>query len=194
MNYLAHFYLAYPDEDLMFGNYIGDGIKGKDLSQYSDNVKRGIQFHRFIDTFTDQHSLVQEAKKRFYKSQRKFSGVVVDVLFDHILAKQWTDHADEQLFQFAQQCYSTIEKHPEPMPLRSERFFHYMVSNNILEGYASVSGIERVLMGMDSRTAFDSNMVNSISDYMRHKPELHAIFTEFFPQLINATKQWLKEN
>ena len=73
----------------MFGNYIGDGVKGSDLSRYSENVQRGIRFHRFIDSFTDDHLLVRDAKKFFYPSQAKFSGVVVDVLFDHLLALNW---------------------------------------------------------------------------------------------------------
>ena len=68
VNYLAHFYLAYPEPDLMFGNYIGDGVRGSNFKEFSDAVARGIRFHRFIDTYTDAHEEVLKAKKLFYPS------------------------------------------------------------------------------------------------------------------------------
>jgi acyl carrier protein phosphodiesterase len=194
VNYLAHFYLADPEEDLMFGNYIGDGVKGSDLSSYSETVQRGIRFHRFIDSFTDDHLLVRDAKKFFYPNQAKFSGVVVDVLFDHLLALNWERYAKHDLSEFAQRCYHVIDKHPETLPIRSERFYGYMVSNNILEGYGTEAGIQRVFQGMDSRTKFSSNMSESLIDFRANQEHLNDMFNDFFPELNQATENWKKEN
>lgn len=194
MNYLAHFYLADPEKDLMFGNYIGDGVKGSDLSKYSENVQRGIRFHRFIDSYTDDHEIVREAKKIFYPNQRKFSGVVVDVLFDHLLAIAWENHATQELKSFAQNCYRVIDAHPEELPLRSERFYGFMVSNNLLEEYGTEDGIQRVFQGMDSRTKFSSNMSASLIDYRKNKIEFSSMFEQFFPDLIFETNKWKQEN
>tara|TARA_B110000046_G_scaffold96145_1_gene103766 strand:+ start:2086 stop:2670 length:585 start_codon:yes stop_codon:yes gene_type:complete len=194
VNYLAHFYLADPDKDLMFGNYIGDGVRGSDLSKYSESVQRGIRFHRFIDSFTDDHLIVREAKKLFYPNQRKFSGVVVDVLFDHLLAINWKLHAEQELRVFAKHCYQVIDEYPETLPIRSERFYGCMVSNNILEDYGSQTGIQRVFQGMDSRTKFTSNMSASLEDFNNHSKELDLMFMQFFPDLINETERWKQEN
>jgi acyl carrier protein phosphodiesterase len=194
VNYLAHFYLADPEKDLMFGNYIGDGVKGSDLTGYSENVQRGIRFHRFIDSYTDTHKIVKEAKKLFYPNQRKFSGVVVDVLFDHLLALNWKQHADQELNAFAKHCYEVIDSHPETLPIRSERFYGYMVSNNLLEDYGSESGIQRVFIGMDSRTKFSSNMSSSLEDLNTYRTEFSQMFEQFFPDVIKATGKWKQEN
>lgn len=194
VNYLAHFYLAYPDPDLMFGNYIGDGVRGSDFNGFSHEVARGIRFHRFIDTYTDTHDEVSQAKRLFYPSQAKFSGVVVDVMFDHILALHWKEYCDIDLNDFAKHCYQVIDDHHNILPLRSERFYQYMAGQNILPKYATEEGITQVFRGMDSRTKFSSNMLSSISDAEPFKDELTDHFKRFFPNLVDVCEAWKKEN
>jgi acyl carrier protein phosphodiesterase len=194
MNYLAHFYLARPDPDLTFGNYIGDGVKGSDLKMYSEAVQRGIRFHRFIDSFTDSHEVVLDAKKIFYPSQAKFSGVVTDVLFDHFLAVNWDQYSKQNLQDFAKGCYRAVNEHPKAMPIRSVRFYQYMTSNNILEGYSTLIGIQRVFEGMDSRTKYQSNMSEAVVNLENHFDELTQLFHAFFPDLKNSCEHWKSEH
>ena len=108
VNYLAHFYLADPDPMLMVGNFMGDGVKGSDLAKFPDTVARGVRFHRFIDSYTDAHPEVMEAKRLFYPTQSKYASVVVDVLFDHLLALNWGAHHEERLEAFAKRCYALV--------------------------------------------------------------------------------------
>lgn len=194
VNYLAHFYLAHPEPNLMFGNYIGDGVRGATFNSFSEGVQRGIRFHRFIDTYTDTHEVVNEAKRLFYPTQSKFSAVVVDVLFDYFLANNWNQYSGIELSVFSQECYDTIANYSESMPARSARFYQYMVSNNILEKYKSTSGITEVFRGMDSRTKFTSNMRNSIQDLEAFHDNVDLAFHQFFPDLKLATKKWMEEN
>jgi len=55
MNYLAHCYLSGKNEDLLLGNFMTDFLQKKEERNYKDIVLLGIQLHRAIDTFTDQH-------------------------------------------------------------------------------------------------------------------------------------------
>lgn len=190
VNYLAHFYLADPDPELMFGNYIGDGVRGRDLSRFTENVQRGIRLHRFIDTFTDQHNEVTQAKTLFHETQNKFAGVVVDVLFDHVLANKWQQFHDSDLHAFAEKCYETVGQKKHLMPVRSARFYEYMVSRNALKNYASAKGVEQVFMGMDSRTAYPSNMSEAVKRLEEVRPDFEMHFERFFPQLVEATTTW----
>lgn len=194
MNYLAHFYLADPEPELMFGNYIGDGVRGRDLSRFSENVQRGIRFHRFIDTYTDQHEEVLQAKTLFHETQNKFAGVVVDVLFDHVLANKWQQFHKLELNAFAEMCYETVGKQKHLMPIRSARFYEYMVSRNALKKYASPTGVEQVFIGMDSRTAYPSNMSLAVQRLEEVRSDFEAHFERFFPQLVEATTTWKKTN
>jgi acyl carrier protein phosphodiesterase len=190
VNYLAHFYLADPEPELMFGNYIGDGVRGRDLSRFSENVQRGIRFHRFIDTYTDQHEEVLQAKTLFHETQNKFAGVVVDVLFDHVLANKWQQFHKLELNAFAEMCYETVGKQKHLMPIRSARFYEYMVSRNALKKYASPTGVEQVFIGMDSRTAYPSNMSLAVQRLEEVRSDFEAHFERFFPQLVEATTTW----
>lgn len=178
----------------MFGNYIGDGVKGAQVRDYSEAVQRGVHFHRFIDSYTDTHDEVRASKKLFYATQAKFSGVVLDVLFDHLLAKNWKVHHDSSLGEFVARCYRIVGQRIDSMPTRSARFYGYMYAENILESYGTLDGIRQVFRGMDYRTRFDSNMVNSTEVFASHQAELEDRFGRFFPDLVAACQSWKETN
>ncbi|MEQ8424061.1 MAG: DUF479 domain-containing protein, partial [Cyclobacteriaceae bacterium] len=90
MNFLAHIYLSGDNAQLMIGNFIGDFVKGKNLSaRYNPDVVLGIELHRAIDEYTDSHDVVQKSKVRLRPKYRHYSGVIVDMFYDHFLAKNW---------------------------------------------------------------------------------------------------------
>lgn len=190
MNYLAHFYLAYPHDELMFGNFIGDGVKGSDLMRFSEGIQRGIRFHRFIDSYTDSHPEVAEAKRLFQPFQGKYSPVVVDVMFDHLLATKWSDFHQLSLEQFAEMCYSLMAQKQAMMPERSARFYGYMVSNNLLINYGNRDGLDRVFQGMDNRARFASEMKATYDNFITVKDEFTSRFDAFFPDLIHHCELW----
>ncbi len=178
----------------MVGNFMGDAIKGNSFDEYPEQVARGIHFHRFIDSFTDQHPEVKASKALMRPSQGKYSGVVVDVLFDHLLALHWSEYHDDSLESFAAECYRVVRSRYDLLPLRAERFFGYMTANNILPKYASRQGIRKVLQGMDSRTPYASNMQEAIDTLPEHYSALDVHFQQFFPELKAATEAWKKEH
>lgn len=178
----------------MFGNYIGDGVKGSDFQRFSEPVARGVRFHRFIDTYTDQHPEVFAAKELFYPTQGKFSPVVVDVLFDHLLAQKWDAFHDESLPHFARRCYDVVASMRQDLPYRSERFYQYMFANDLLTNYATREGMEKVLSGMDYRTKFTSNMVDAMNTSPETFKQLSVHFERFFPDLVEACQTWKSDH
>src|SRR5690606_29576564 len=103
MNFLAHIYLSGNDDLIRIGNFMADGIKGKDYEEYPEKLKTGILLHRFIDTYTDAHPIVRESTKRLHSKYHHYSGVAVDMFYDHFLAKNWSRYSDEPLDEFVQQ-------------------------------------------------------------------------------------------
>ncbi len=97
MNFLAHIYLSGNDTDLIIGNFIADGIKGKKYKKFSPGIQKGILLHREIDTFTDAHPIVRQSTKRLHKNYGHYSGIIVDILYDHFLAKNWSRYSDVPL-------------------------------------------------------------------------------------------------
>src|SRR5690554_279161 len=101
MNFLAHLYLSGNDEKLLTGNFIGDYVKGKNFLKYPGRIREGIILHRRIDTFTDNHDQFREVKKLFRSEFGLYSGVITDLVFDHMLASRWASYSEETLKQFA---------------------------------------------------------------------------------------------
>jgi len=185
MNFLSHLYLAGNSEGLIVGNFIADSVKGSDYKKYSVEIQKGILLHRAIDTYTDSHLIVEQSKKRLRNKYKKYSGVIVDIYYDHFLAKNWNNYSTISLNEFTQNIYSIIKNHYSVLPFKSARFTEYMLHYNILENYSNLKGIEQVLQGMSQRASFESNMEKAIDDLKEHFNDFENEFNLFFPELKN---------
>ncbi len=188
MNFLAHIFLSGNNDDIKIGNFLGDFVKGRlnklTNAQFSDGVINGMALHREIDFFTDNHSIVRQSIDRLQPKYHKFSGIVVDMFYDHILAKNFQDYAEIPLEKYAQNFYDLLEKRKSEIPEPMERMVKSMVSRNWFVGYKSYEGIEWALTGISKRLSFVSGIENATED-LRDDFELYqSEFQMFFPELI----------
>jgi len=158
MNHLAHLFLAQSNTDLMVGNFIADQVKGKQLLDYSTEIQNGIKMHRAIDHFTDNHAIVMRSKERLFSKYHKYAAVIVDMYYDHILAKNWSDFSPITLTQFTASAYKVLAAKNDQLPERSQRILHYMSKDDWLSNYAQIEGIAKALNGLAYRATFDSKM------------------------------------
>ena len=183
MNYLAHLFLSGEDEDLMVGNFIADAIKGKQLDRFSAEIQRGVRLHRAIDSFTDSHEITKLSKARLNAGYRHYAGVIIDIYYDHFLAKNWSDYHYLPLADFTTKVYEILENYQDILPERIAHMLQYMVPQNWLLNYAHYEGINRVLNGMSRRTKFDSGMEHAIHELKLYEELFENEFSLFFPQL-----------
>jgi acyl carrier protein phosphodiesterase len=195
MNFLAHLYLSGDQPKIMTGNFMGDFVKGKAYLQlYDAEIIKGIELHRSIDEFTDSHPVVTESKNRLRPTYRHYSGVIVDVFYDHFLARNWSEFHSEPLEAFAQRSYQTILSFDAILPDELKRMMPYMINGNWLLNYSELEGIHRSLSGMARRTPYDSKMDKAVSDLQEHYDAFKKEFMEFFPQLDLFCKEFLSNN
>lgn len=191
MNFLAHAYLSGDDEKILLGNFIGDFIKGKQaLSDLEARVAKGVELHRAIDEFTDNHDVVHRSKDRLRPKYRHYSGVIVDVFYDHFLAANWKTFHKQPLGVFAADTYQTIQRFSAALPERFKQLLPYMIRGNWLVNYAQISGIQRTLSGMASRTPYESKMDEATEDLRKHYDEFRNEFHLFFPELKKFADEW----
>jgi len=193
MNFLAHIYLSGNDEFITIGNFIADGIRGKDYLSYPDNIQKGILLHRGIDTYTDSHPTVRQSTKRLHKNYGHYSGVIVDILYDHFLAKNWKQYSDIPLVNYVNDFYDSLQTHYDILPVRIQKMMPYMIADNWLLSYQSIEGITRVLEGMNRRTKNRSKMNLAVNELQEFYIEFEDDFTIFFEQLITFSKNKLTE-
>ena len=193
MNFLAHIYLSGEDEGITIGNFIADGIKGKQYKKYPLQIQKGILLHRGIDSFTDQHPTVRKSTKRLHENYGHYSGVIVDILYDHFLAKNWKNYHSQPLDEYVGEFYEMLRKYFEILPTRIQRMMPYMIADNWLLSYATVEGISNILTQMNRRTKERSKMNLAVIELEQYYTEFETEFTCFFEELKTFSKNKIKE-
>ena len=193
MNFLAHIYLSGEDEGVTIGNFIADGIKGKRYQKYPQAIQKGILLHRAIDSYTDSHPTVRQSTKRLHANYSHYSGVIVDILYDHFLAKNWKDYHPVPLDIYVANFYQLLRDSHVILPARIQRLMPYMISDNWLLSYGTIPGISRILDQMNNRTKGVSKMNFAVLELEEYYTEFEEEFTSFFAELIVYSNNKLAE-
>ncbi len=193
MNFLAHIYLSGNEEGVIIGNFIADGIKGKRYEKYPPQIAKGILLHRAIDTFTDAHPIVHQSTGRLHQNYSHYSGVIVDILYDHFLAKNWSKYSNQPLEEYVQHFYKLLRKNFTILPPRIQQMMPYMIADNWLLSYATVEGISKILVQMNVRTKGVSKMNLAVAELEEFYDEFEKEFTSFFEELMVFSNQKLNE-
>lgn len=184
MNFLAHLYLSGNDPKIQLGNFLGDFVRGRNLvEQFEPAIAFGIELHRSIDEFTDKHTVVKQSKDRLRPKYRHFAPVIIDMYYDHFLARNWNRYHTSFLPDYAESAYNMILSHESILPQQLKWMMPYMVKQDWLSNYARMEGLGKALSGMARRTPYDSKMNEAVQDLTAHYNEFEAEFFEFFPQL-----------
>lgn len=189
MNYLAHSLLSFNDPDLIIGNFIADSIKGNRFEGLTENIIKGITLHRKIDTYTDSHPIYLTSKRRFSKDFDKYSGVLMDIIYDHFLAKNFHLYSTLSLQDHADKIYKVLDENNHYLPEPAKRFYGYMTQRNILVNYGSIEGIETVLSHLSHRIRYRYELQLSIPLLKKEYTEIEEEFFIFFDQLLIFCKQ-----
>ncbi|MCB8964388.1 MAG: DUF479 domain-containing protein [Bacteroidales bacterium] len=189
MNFLAHLYLSGSNAEIRLGNFIGDHVKGKRFDQYPPNVRKGIQLHRAIDTLTDQHPSTKTCKEIIKPGFGRYSGVVTDVLFDHILAIEWSVYSQRSLKNYTRTFYLQMLQRYHLLPPSVRRFLPFMIQSNRLYTYSTEDGIRRALDIMGNYTSLPSNSEYAVQQLADHKEVFKSNFHALFTDLISLSKE-----
>jgi acyl carrier protein phosphodiesterase len=183
MNFLAHIYLSGNNDLIKIGNFMADGIRGNDYLHFPDDVKKGILLHRQIDTFTDSHLVYRKSKHRLHEKYGHYSGVIMDILYDHFLAKNWKNYSEEKLEDFVDKFYKSLKSNTEILTEKTKSMMPYMIDQNWLTSYTTIAGIEKILFQMDYRTKHRANMQEAVVELQEFYFEFEQEFTLFFEEL-----------
>ena len=197
VNYLVHFLLAGDDDELRLGNLLGDFVKGRverfEYPGLTDRVRTGIQMHRTIDAFSDRHPAVHRSKRILTADYGRLSGVIVDVFYDHVLARRWAEHHPQPLPDYTQEVYRTLRNNLQRIPPAVHPLVKSMSRGDWLRGYASQRGIERALEGMALRRPVAAAIGTAARLLTDHFDRFSADFDEFLPDLRVRCAEFLAE-
>lgn len=188
LNYLAHSVLSFGNNELIVGNFIADSMHGNNFSGLPAGIVRGIMLHRKIDSFTDAHPVYRSSKHRFRKDFDKYSGVLMDIIYDHFLAKNFDRYSPVPLQDYATGIYKVLQDNFDFLPENAKRFYGYMTERNILFHYSTLEGIETVLTHLSHRIRHRYELQLAMPILEREYEEIETEFGVFFEELSNYCK------
>lgn len=191
MNFLAHIYLSGENDLIKIGNFMADGIRGKQFAHFPEDVQKGILLHRFIDTYTDSHDIFRTSTKRLHDRYHHYAGVIVDIVYDHFLAKNWTKYSDEKLEDFIHRFYNSLHENYDILTDKTKGLMPYMIERNWLLSYRTVDGIHQILTQMDRRSKNISKMQFAVEELREFYDEFEQEFTLFFEEIKVKAKEKL---
>ncbi len=193
MNFLAHIHLSGENEFIKIGNFMADGVRGKQYENFTPEIQKGILLHRAIDTFTDAHPVFRQSTKKLHSRYHHYAGVIVDMYYDHFLAKNWETYSNETLENYSARFYQSLQENYGILTSKTQYLLPYMMQHNWLLSYQSVLGLERILSQMDHRTKNQSLMRFAAEELVAHYDEFEAEFSLFYNEVQLFSKNKLDE-
>lgn len=182
MNFLAHSYLSFSEEQLV-GNMIADFVKNRDVARLPESIQKGIKLHRAIDTFTDAHPLIHEAKAPFRPLVRLYSGALVDVAFDYFLANDTTENSQREWQEHSQRVYAVLRRYEEFLPEVFKKVLDKMQQDDWLYNYRNEWGIEYSFRNVVNKAQFLDKTTNVFPAFLASKDFLREKYEIFFPEI-----------
>lgn len=172
---------------------MADSIRGHHYLDFPDDIRKGILLHRYIDTFTDAHPVYRKSKHRLHEKYGHYSGVIMDIVYDHYLAKNWSKYSDEKLEDYADNFYKLLQNNYGLLTEKIQKMMPSMIARNWLVSYASLDGLEMILFQMDYRTKHRVHMQEAIVEVKQFYTEFEGEFTLYFEELQQHCKEKLLE-
>ncbi len=190
MNYLAHAWLARHSDDAILGGLLGDFVFGQSVLQdWRPSVRLEIVRHRRIDRYTDDHPAVVEARALF-GGLRRYAGIVLDVYFDHRLAREWMQWNDAPLDDFTARVYRVLREHRDELPPRLLAIAPRMAAHDWLGSYRERANVDGAVHGIATRLSRNGERLIACLDVLReHEAQVDAAFDAFFPDLLDAAQK-----
>jgi acyl carrier protein phosphodiesterase len=193
VNYLCHLYLSGPDPEILTGNFMGDFVKGPLGGAYPPSVRRGIELHRRIDSFARDQADFNRSRLRIAPEFGLYRGVLVDLFYDHFLARDWQRWSPNQpLQEFLTQARAVIEARRDQLPQRLEPIVP-VIFDELLPSYAEPGGITRALERMSRRVRRANPLEQGGAELLRGYSELEKDFGAFLPAAQHFVTQFLTE-
>jgi acyl carrier protein phosphodiesterase len=196
MNYLAHAWLARHSDKAILGAILGDFVFGHStLQDWPVPIRTEIVRHRRIDRYTDGHPAVVAARSLFDAAGlRRYAGIVLDVYFDHCLARDWSRWNRAPLDDFTANVYRVLLAHRDVLPPRLHAIAPRMAAHDWLGSYRQRGNVDHAVHGIATRLSRNGGRLIACLDVLRANEAAVAVaFEAFFPDLIEAAERMRSE-
>jgi len=183
LNYLAHLLLCDGRPESLVGSILGDFSRGVDLDALDPGVREAVALHFRVDAFTDGHPVVGQSKRRIQPPHRRYAGVLVDMFYDHFLARRWDRYSEVPLDAFTATVYEALAQAEAYLPERMARVSRAMAAGDWLGSYRRLEAIDTALQRMSRRITRANDLATGVNALIANYDLLECDFHRFFPEL-----------
>jgi acyl carrier protein phosphodiesterase len=189
LNYLAHLFLAEDHPASRIGKLLGDFVTGRpEEIELPPEVVAGIIRHRAVDRFTDDHPKVIGGRRLFTGDRRRFSNAILDICFDHFLARSWSELHPLTLRAFLDRSYRELSTHCDWLPSELANGLDERIDDDWLGHYATEKGLQEVFDRVADRRPACAAVATAMVDFRANKSEFEKVFHALIPDL----QSWLR--
>ncbi len=193
MNHLGHLYLSPNNDDIILGTILGDFVKGP-IKTYDSYFNRSIMLHRKLDSFTDNNLEVKKSALLINPSYRRYSGIIIDVFYDHFLSNNWALFHRTPLENFTEKIYNLINDRLSELPHAFQLVAPKMIKNDWLLLCKKKQNLERVLVALGKRFKKEVDFSHSTKDLDRNYHKLEEHFFAFMPMAKSFCNEYYIKN
>lgn len=187
MNYLAHLVLSGTESDMQVGGFLGDWLKGSiesHQSRWPAGVIQGVQLHRQIDAWIDRQPETRAAMYLLSPRYRRFAGPVIDIAFDHFLARHFIRFHEQQLAEFCRLAFLHLDRYKHKMPEGAQQFLRHAQDHRLFERYAERETLLRVVASLGKRISRPELLAGVEHKLVEGYAQLEQIFEVIYPKLM----------
>jgi acyl carrier protein phosphodiesterase len=185
MNFLAHFHLAWPERRLIAGGLEGDYHKGPLRGQLDPGIEQGVRLHRAIDAYTDSHIIVEELRRQFPQSLRRYAGILIDISFDHYLTTHWSQYSNVPLNEFNASIYQVLLEQEALLSADCLKMMKRIVDYDVLNRYHDWNAVTATANRVGERFRRGNPLADVQHELEPIRGQLEAGFLAFYPQLLS---------
>ena len=191
MNFLAHALLAGTADADRIGGLMGDFVKGPLPAGLPPDLAAGVALHRAIDSFADRHPAFAASRARISPLRRRVSGVLVDLFYDHLLARDWTDYHPGSLESYTSRLYPVLHAHCGVLPERAREVARLMHAHDWLCSYRNVAAVGGAIDRMAVHRLRRANtLAGGIEEFIADAAGFEADFRAFLPDALAFAAAW----
>ena len=196
MNWLAHVFLSENNIEHQLGNLLADPLKGRAWDEATPMFCHGLETHKYIDTFTDNHPLFRQSKSRL-KDRKYLKGVVIDIVYDHLLTIHWEKFSSKDFFLFTSDFRTQALHQIDGYPEKAQTIISRVVDIKLLSSYADLKGLGEGFKRIDRRLSDRVLKKESTFGYLplveKELVHIEKDFLAFFPELMEHVQTYVNE-
>jgi acyl carrier protein phosphodiesterase len=135
-----------------------------------------------VDQFAQNNAIFQRSKQRIDRSFGHCRGILIDVFYDHLLARHWDTYSPQSLEDFAGRIYDLLAGNSSYLPAGLQRIAPHMIRNNWLVSYRETATVGRVLERLAGRLRRPNPLAAGLPELLENYVELEGDCRDFLSE------------